>query len=102
MAETYTQQLVFTVDGQSDDTFSVFRMTGREAISELFRFEVDVVSDDSHLALETLAGRNASLTITRLERTRRIHGMLERIEQHAPRRRASLCTGRSWCRDCSA
>jgi len=82
MAETYTQQLEFTVDGQADDAFTVFRMTGREAISELFRFEVDVVSDDSHLALDTLAGKDASLTITRLERTRRIHGMLERIEQH--------------------
>lgn len=80
MADSYVQRLDFTVDTQPADTFAVFRMSGREAISELFRFEVDMVSDDPDIALDALAGKDATLTITRLEQTRRVHGMLESIE----------------------
>ena len=80
MADTFTQSLELTVEGQAPDTFTVARMTGREAISELFRFEVDVVSASSGIALETLAGESATLAVTRLGRTRTIHGMLQGIE----------------------
>ncbi len=82
MSDAFTQQMDFTVDGLQSDAFRVFRMTGREAISQLFRVEIDLVCDDSHLALELLAGQNATLTLTRLDRVRTVHGMLERIEQH--------------------
>ncbi|MEQ8398378.1 type VI secretion system tip protein TssI/VgrG [Thalassobaculum sp.] len=80
MADAYVQSLEFTVDGQPSSTFAVFRLTGREAVSELFRFDVDVVSENSGIALPTLAGKDATLTITRLGQTRKVHGMLEGIE----------------------
>jgi len=80
MAEAYTQRLSLVVSGLSSDTFSVVRMSGREAISELFRFEVLAVADDCELGFETLAGKNATLTIRRLGQSRSIHGMLEEIE----------------------
>lgn len=80
MVDNYVQKLDFTVDGQAADTFAVFRMSGREAISELFRFEVDLVSDDPDIALDSLAGKDATLTITRLEQARKVHGMLDSVE----------------------
>ena len=83
MANSYAQKLEFIVDDQPADTFAVFRMSGREAISEMFRFEVDLVSDDPNLSLDALAGKDATLTVTRLEQTRKVHGMLESIELHA-------------------
>ncbi len=63
MAEYYVQSLGFTVDGQKADTFTVFRMRGREAISELFRFEVEAVSSNAALAGSTLIGQSACLTV---------------------------------------
>ena len=69
MAGNLTQSLSFTVDGQPSDTFTVFRLTGREAISELYRFEVDVVSDTPDIPLSSLAGRNATASMTRLGHT---------------------------------
>jgi len=80
MADSYVQKLDFTVDGQAADAFAVFAMIGREAISELFRFEVDLVADDPDIALDSIAGKDATLTITRLDQTRRVHGMLQSIE----------------------
>ena len=80
MVDNYAQKLEFTVYDQPDDTFSVFAMTGREAISELFRFEVDLVSDDPNVEHDKLIGEAASLTITRFEQSRTVHGMLESIE----------------------
>ena len=83
MAGNLTQSLSFTVDGQQSDTFTVFRLTGREAISELYRFEVDVVSDTPDIPLSSLAGRNATASMTRLGHTQEIHGMLEGIQLRA-------------------
>lgn len=83
MADSYLQKLAFIIDGQPDDVFAVFRMSGREAISEMFRFEIDLVSDDPDLILDGLAGKAATLTVTRLDQSREIHGMLESIELQA-------------------
>ena len=78
--DTYVQSSSFTVEGLASDAFSVVEVSGREAISELFRFEIDVVSNNYEIPLATLAGSDSTLTITRLERARKVHGMLEGIE----------------------
>ncbi len=83
MAEPYTQRLEIKIESQPDNAFAVFRMSGREAISELFRFEVEMLSDDADIALDGLAGKGATLTISRLGQSRTIHGMVERIELRA-------------------
>jgi len=82
VSDPYEQRLAFTVVGQPADTFMPFRLAGREAISELFRFEIDMVSENAQLAFDDFAGQDATLSITRLEQTRTIHGMVERVEQH--------------------
>ena len=78
--DSFQQQLEFTVDGLPSDTFTVFRITGREAISELFSFQIEVVSGDVDLTSRKVAGQGACLTLQRLGKSRSIHGMVERIE----------------------
>ena len=80
MADAYFKRLSFSVSGLPSDTFAVFRSSGREAISELFRFEVGIASDSSDLPLAGLAGKDATLTINHLGQTRRVYGMLECLE----------------------
>jgi type VI secretion system secreted protein VgrG len=59
-------------------------LTGREAISQLFAFDVDVVCDPEHgLPEEALPGAEVSLVFTREhEEVRRVHGMLATIRDH--------------------
>ncbi|EDP65154.1 hypothetical protein BAL199_01369 [alpha proteobacterium BAL199] len=80
MADDYAQSLGFTVDGQEPDTFTVFRMRGREAISELFRFEIETVSSNADLDAAGVVGQSACLTLGRLDQSRKIYGMIERLE----------------------
>ncbi len=80
MSDAFTQRLEFAVDGTASDLFSVFRISGREAISELFRFEVLAVADSCDIEIDRLAGKQATLTIGRLGQTRRIHGIVAEIE----------------------
>ncbi len=80
MSDAYAQSLEFSVDGQEPDTFTVFRTRGREAISELFRFEIETVSGNADLATGRIVGQSASLTVGRLGQSRKIHGMVERLE----------------------
>jgi type VI secretion system VgrG family protein len=82
MADTLVQLLEFTVDGQAPDTFSVFRMRGREAISELFRFEIEAVSGNEYLDADAIIGEKACLTVGRLQWSRKIYGMVQQFELH--------------------
>ena len=66
MVDTYLQKLAFEVSGGPSGSFVVYRMSGREAISEPFRFEVDLVSNDPDLTLDGYVGKEAVLAITRL------------------------------------
>ncbi|MEQ8398377.1 type VI secretion system tip protein TssI/VgrG [Thalassobaculum sp.] len=83
MADTHLQQrLDFVVDGQAADTFTVFRVRGREAISELFRFEIEVVSGNGDLNPDAIIGERACLTLGRLQRSRKVYGMVRQMELH--------------------
>ena len=43
MANELIETLALTVDGMADDTFRPFRVSGVNEVSQLFRFEIDVV-----------------------------------------------------------
>ena len=91
MADTLVQLLEFTVDGQAPDTFSVFRMRGREAISELFRFEIEAVSGNEYLDADAIIGEKACLTadIVMLDTTtiapRKMRIAMYRLQKNATR-----------------
>lgn len=62
------------------DPFEVLAFTGREALSEPFAFEIDVVIDDPHLDLAGLLHRSAFLGFG--SPGQGVHGQLHSLVQH--------------------
>ncbi|MBV4486502.1 type VI secretion protein [Pseudomonas sp. SWRI153] len=62
------------------DPFEVLAFTGREALSEPFTFEIDVVIDDPHLDLAGLLHRSAFLCFGPAGQG--VHGQLQSLVQH--------------------
>ncbi|TKJ68719.1 type VI secretion protein [Pseudomonas sp. CFBP13508] len=62
------------------DPFEVLAFTGREALSEPFAFEIDVVIDDPHLDLAGLLHRSAFLCFG--PPGQGVHGQLHSLVQH--------------------
>lgn len=75
MSELYT----LTIDGVSQD-LHVIRFHGREALSELFRFEIDVASSDANIAPSSVIGRPGLLTMQIGDEPRHVHGMVLSFE----------------------
>ncbi|WP_192553247.1 type VI secretion system tip protein TssI/VgrG [Pseudomonas sp. IzPS59] len=67
-----------TIEGLSAD-FQVFTLTGREAISQPFAFEVELVSEQPSLDLETLLHKPAFLQLS--PDGSGIHGLIDRAAQ---------------------
>lgn len=70
-------------DKISSDLFQVVGFDGVEAISELFRFEMDLLSTDPDIDLASLVGKNASLEISKDGEQRDFHGVIASLEQGA-------------------
>jgi type VI secretion system VgrG family protein len=70
-------------DNIASDLFQVTGFDGVEAISELFRFEIDLLSTDPDIDLESLVGKHASLAITKDGEQRDFHGVIAIMEQRA-------------------
>ncbi len=73
--------LRFTSDTLPNDTFQVLQFDGEEQMSQLFRFELRLVSRDPNIDFKTVLEGQASLAITSQNETRCIHGMLSEFEQ---------------------
>jgi type VI secretion system secreted protein VgrG len=69
---TFTLQ----VDGLDSDAIRVVRLDGEERLTRPYRFDVDVVSSNANLAVETLLARTATLTLARGSSSRNIHGVI--------------------------
>ena len=65
------------------DALIVRAVRGREAISELFRFEVDAVSEDKKkpIVFDQLLGQKVGLRVTMKSQTRYFHGIVVRLSQ---------------------
>src|SRR5262245_43077225 len=79
-------EYLFSSDGFTDVALRVFRFVGREALSQPFEFQIDLVCDDADLDLEAPIGQSAALTLRgRLydgsRYTRVVHGVIERFVQ---------------------
>jgi type VI secretion system secreted protein VgrG len=83
MATTPHTEVQIEVDGLAPDTLRVAELRGREAISQLFAFELVVVTaDPDAVDAEVIAGATACLVF--LEdgaEKRRIHGMLTAVRE---------------------
>ncbi|MBN2516437.1 MAG: type VI secretion system tip protein VgrG [Deltaproteobacteria bacterium] len=63
------------------DTFRVIRFHGEEEISQPFRFEIELVSDNADIDPDELLKWPAFLTIERGGKRRMVHGVLAEFEQ---------------------
>lgn len=84
MAESNNLKLYLESKGEPWSFARVRRLTGREAIGELFSFDVEVVCDPGHeLPAEALPHADVTLVIERDgHEVRRIHGILGSIRDH--------------------
>jgi len=81
MANELIETLSLTVDGLSEDTFRPFRATGVDEVSQLFRFEIDLVSDDPSLDEAQIFGRTATLEIGRQSESAKTYGLITAFQQ---------------------
>ncbi|MEE2827934.1 MAG: contractile injection system protein, VgrG/Pvc8 family, partial [Myxococcota bacterium] len=65
---------------ETDVSFHVLQFHAREALSDLYRIELDLSFPDPELNLSALVGRNALLTMLHDEGERHFHGVVARIE----------------------
>ena len=68
-------------DKISENLFEVIGFDGQEAISELFHFEIDLLSSDPDIDLDSLVGKNAKLEISKDGEQRVFHGVIAFLEQ---------------------
>jgi len=76
----------------SEPGFEVLGFTGSEGLSELYAFEVELVTRSSTIAFDELVGKSAHLTILGQDRTaRHVQGVIARLEVLATLPRRVVC-----------
>lgn len=73
-------QLAFQIKGGDADQFHVMQYRGTEGLSQLFRFEMDLVASDPDIELNKLVRTPAKLTIRGNDGERFFHGIISRFE----------------------
>jgi type VI secretion system secreted protein VgrG len=83
MADAEAQEILFKfqVNGMPPDKFALVRMEGREALSELYRFDLDLVSDDPDIDPEKIVNQPAVVAIDRDDDVTLFHGIITQFEQ---------------------
>ncbi len=83
MASDQHINLNFESKALSSDTFKVVRFEGEEAISQPYRFEIELISDQPDIDLDAVLGQAATLSFQRGDDgdARKIHGVLSEFEQ---------------------
>lgn len=83
MADVETTEMLFSfqVNGIPADKFALIRMEGREALSELYRFDVDLVSSDPDIDPEKIVNQSAVILIDRDDDVTAFHGIITQFEQ---------------------
>src|SRR5690349_17600077 len=81
MATSTALNFALEVDGLDAGTLDVLTFTGNESLSELFRFEIDVQSDEKALAWADTVGKSATLVWALPDGDRRIHGIITAFEE---------------------
>ena len=81
MPSHLSARFVFRTGGQPDDLLSVVDFTGEEAISQPFRFVVNLVSTDPDIAFEDIVNEKASLLMARGDEVAPVHGIVVDFQQ---------------------
>ncbi len=75
-----TAQIALMVDGKTAGDLVVLRFKGSEGLCQLYRFEIEVESDDHAIDLDSIVGKSACLTTNAPQGTRHFHGVVSRFE----------------------
>lgn len=75
-----TADFTFKVGDLTTEVLKVTAFSGTEGISELFRFEVELCSDDPNLDFTTIVGKPCLLEFTAEAGSRYVNGMVKRFE----------------------
>jgi len=70
----------FTTVALNSAVFNVDSFRGEESLSQLYRFDINLVSEQADIDLNTVLAKAATLTITQQHETRKIHGIISEIE----------------------
>jgi len=81
MPSHLSARYVFRTGGQPDDLLNVVDFAGDEAISQPFRFVVNLVSKDPDLAFEDIVNEKASLLMARGDEVSPVHGIVSDFQQ---------------------
>lgn len=73
-------QIAFRLHGGNSDDFLVTRYRGSEGICQLYRFEIELASQQEGWALANIVGKSAALSIATSEGERYFHGVVSRFE----------------------
>lgn len=74
-------RLEFSSKAVAADTFGVVRFSGEEGLSRLYRFEIELVSEQPDLDLDAMLANEVTLTITNRGTQTRYHGVLDEFEE---------------------
>ena len=77
--DTSKAQIAFQVAGGAPDQLLVSRYHGTEGLSQLYRFEIDLVAEDADVSLDDSVGRPAVLSMFTPHGDRWVHGIVARI-----------------------
>lgn len=73
---------LFVSDAKPENTFAVVRFTGQEAVSQPYRFDIMLATEDSEIDLRAMLQRPARFVIHRADLDDRVfHGVLAEFEQ---------------------
>ena len=73
-------QLTFLPEGGEPDQFLVVRYRGTEGLCQLYRFEIELVTEDGQVVLDEFVGLAASLSVRTADGERPFHGIISRLE----------------------
>ena len=86
--DQWTQEwkLLTVASPLGEDVFLLQRLSGREAISELFRFELDLISQDHCIDFDSMIGQSITVGIRLADgaKQRYINGLVSRFVQLPP------------------
>lgn len=72
---------LFEAEALPEDTFQVVRFAGMEELSQLFRFELTLVSDDPNVNFADVVNKPATFTLMRGPEQVPVHGLVSHLEQ---------------------
>src|SRR2546430_2638614 len=73
-------QMAFQVAGGDPGQYLVARYKGTEGLCQLYRFEIELISDNADFVFEDILGQVATLTINGAFGERRFHGIISHFE----------------------